>query len=329
MDVFDNYISQGWLRKQCHPCLPLCIWNYTDKTQWEGKWDEITLTHRGLVKDRKGNIVARPFSKFFNLSEGRTNVTDEYEVFEKLDGSLGILFHYAGDWILCTKGSFISEQAQVGKVLLNKICDYSKLNKKYTYCFEIIYSQNKIVVEYEGLRTLILTAVIETETGLEKDLYGWGLPVVRTFGKLDKLEVLKDHIKDNEEGYVVKFSNGERCKVKGAEYLRLHKLMSEMSTTRVWECLSAGNNILDILKDFPDEFYQTVLECQVDLISKYNVKILDIIEKFNTFDKNISDKEFAMLVKDEQNKHYFFALRNGKEIKDQIWRELKPEYRRL
>jgi hypothetical protein len=48
---------------------------------------------------------------------------------------------------------------------------------------------------------------------------------------------LKHVIADSREGFVVRFSNGERMKIKGEEYLRLHKIMTNLSTTGVWEVL--------------------------------------------------------------------------------------------
>ena len=53
------------------------------------------------------------FNKFFNMEEHQPEEipNETFEVFEKLDGSLGILFWYQGQWILATKGSFTSDQA--------------------------------------------------------------------------------------------------------------------------------------------------------------------------------------------------------------------------
>ena len=47
-------------------------------------------------------------------------------------------------------------------------------------------------------------------------------------------------------------------KIKGEEYLRLHKLMTNVSTTSVWEMLSEDKDVLEILKDVPDEFYKKI-----------------------------------------------------------------------
>ena len=40
---------------------------------------------RGLVTDNEGNIVARPFRKFFNMEEGKHTSTDNFKVYEKIN----------------------------------------------------------------------------------------------------------------------------------------------------------------------------------------------------------------------------------------------------
>jgi len=111
LETLNYYYERGYLIKQVHPTLPLTIWNYSQTTQFEKKWDEITLMCRGLVTDDKGNIVARPFSKFFNIEEDRHKATDEFDVYEKMDGSLGIMFNYESTWIFASRGSFTSDQS--------------------------------------------------------------------------------------------------------------------------------------------------------------------------------------------------------------------------
>jgi len=139
MLLLEEYYEQGWLIKQTHPTLPLTIWNYSQKTQYEGKWDEITLRCRGLVTDDEDNIVARPFQKFFNIEEAKHNATKEFEVYEKMDGSLGIAFYYDGQWVFASRGSFTSDQAIKGAEMFKEKFQESHLNKDMTYVFEIIY----------------------------------------------------------------------------------------------------------------------------------------------------------------------------------------------
>ena len=64
------------------------------------RWDEYTRAARGIIfNKRTGECVARPFPKFFNLGEMPESQLNKipkdpsnYEVYDKLDGSLGILY---------------------------------------------------------------------------------------------------------------------------------------------------------------------------------------------------------------------------------------------
>lgn len=330
-EKLEEYKKRGLVYSQTHPTLPLTIYNYTDKVQWEGLWDEVTLSARGLIIDNNGDVVAKPFKKFFNLSEGKTKITENYEIFQKYDGSLGILFNYKGEWILASRGSFTSEQAVIGKYILGREVDYTKLNNNFTYCFEIIYRDNKIVVDYGDLETLICIGVFD-KSGKEHPLPTSVLNCAQIFNLETPLEYMHKYIKDNEEGYVIRFDNGERCKIKGAEYLRLHKLMSEISSKSVWDCLRNGSSILSILEDVPDEFYKNIKNYEEELQAHFNFMESSVVTEYSIICKklkNVSNKEFALYISNHKFRPFLFSLRNGKSITKALWDFIKPEYRRL
>ena len=351
-EVLNKYFEEGLVYKQVHPTLPLTIWNYTETVQYEGKWDDVTLQTRGLVTDDKGNVVARPFKKFFNMEEGKHTSTPEFDVYDKMDGSLGILFNYEGEWVMATRGSFTSDQAVKGFEMLQKY-DYQKLHKDYTYLFEIIYDENRIVVKYP-YEDLVLLGMINTETGYEVDLYGEGVDVrlknlinnlcfkvVKKYDGINDYSDLKEMIKDDEEGFVVRFSNGDRMKVKGEEYLRLHKIMTNVSTTAIWEMLSEGKDVLELLKDVPDEFYKKIRMYVADLrydhyrYGEHAGKIHDYFRygKYGDRDPEPSKKEFALHLEECKThpkvKALCFLIWDGKNTDKVIWNYLKPEYKKL
>lgn len=59
--------EKGLVRTQTHD--DLIIWTYTDRCQWDRHWDFYTRAARGLVTDQHGNVITKPFPKFFNLYE--------------------------------------------------------------------------------------------------------------------------------------------------------------------------------------------------------------------------------------------------------------------
>jgi RNA ligase len=341
LSTLEQYYKEGWLIKQTHPELPLTIWNYSQNTQYEGYWDDVTLMCRGLVTDdMTGEIVARPFRKFFNMDEGKHTPTKDFDVFTKEDGSLGIAFNYKGNWIIASRGSFTSEQA----VWAAEYCNDNLANgvaamfdKSLTYLFEIIYRNNKIVVNYGDYEGLILLGAINTKTGDELSYdelleYSYFFDVVKKWDGYSDYNVLKTLIKNNEEGFVIRFSNGDKMKIKGDEYLRLHRIMTNVSTTSIWEILAAGGNMEVILSDVPDEFYDKIKEVVRDLVVRFdNIKrdylqyYLDITDRVVSTDR----KAFAEEALRYKHSSILFSLLNGKDVDPIIWKIIKPEWRKL
>jgi T4 RnlA family RNA ligase len=335
LEKLHRYREDGLLYSQVHPSLPLTIWNYSEKVQYEGLWDEVTLMCRGLVTDDQGNIVARPFRKFFNMEEKRHTPTQDFEVYEKMDGSLGIFFYYNSEPVFATRGSFTSDQAIKGKEILNKYNWQYGTYEGYTYLFEIIYPENRIVVDYNGLEELVVLGVIETATGKEcnyNEMANEGFSLVKKYDGIKDYSVLKSIIPSNAEGFIVKFSNGDRMKIKGEEYLRLHRIMSNVSTTAVWEILSSGGDMTEILKDVPDEFYDKVNEVVKDLSIRFeNIKkdymsyFIDITNRVVSTDR----KGFAEEAKRYNHPSLLFGILDGKDISPGVWKIVKPKFEKL
>lgn len=382
LNTLEKYYQDGLLLKQTHPKLDLTIWNYSPKVQYEKLWDDITLQCRGLVTNSKGEIVARPFKKFFNYEEHKPEdiPNEDYVVYEKMDGSLGILFYYKeeltderryniwfnnnyetgmerffdpnnlpdfenpyyeptpktkGEWILATRGSFTSPQAIKGKEILDRH-DISALRKDNTYLFEIIYPENRIVVDYGGEEKLVVIGAIHTNTGDEIPdsslfwLQDCGFEIVTTYKTWGEgYDLLKEEISKDKEGYVIRFKNGFRMKIKGEEYKRLHQIITNISNRDIWEYLKGQKPFDEILDKVPDEFYQWVKDTADHLVSQY-----EIIEKKSLIDfariiksPNIEDrKSFASEALKCDNPSILFSMLDKKDYRDIIWKIIYPTY---
>jgi RNA ligase len=335
IETLNRYHEDGLLYKQTHPTLPLTIWNYTDKVQYEGLWDEVTLSCRGLVTDDIGIVVASPFKKFFNIEEGKHTPTSEFDVYEKMDGSLIIVFWYDGGWLVASRGSFTSEQA----VAASKIF-FDKLEHNFsigiTYLFEFTANWNRIVVDYGDEDNLTLLGAIRTNDEIEATYEqlemiakGANCDVVKKYDGIQDYTTLKGIIKDDQEGFVVRFSNGNRIKIKGEEYLRLHKVMTNLSTTAVWEALSIGGNMDDLLKDVPDEFYGKVKEYEKSLIVQFNRLEEEYQNHFDSIKGLGTRKFFAQTALKFQHPSILFGMLDGKDTSPIIWKIIKPEFCKL
>jgi RNA ligase len=291
---------------------------------------------RGLVTDDKG-IVARPFRKFFNIEEGKHTPTSEFDVYEKMDGSLGILFFYKNEWVFASRGSFTSDQALKFKEIFRNKYKTSHLYHTSTYLFEIIYPENRIVVNYGDTEDVVMLGEINTENGDELDLDYYAnsvFNVVKKYDGISDYNTLKGMIENNAEGFVVRFSNGDRMKIKGEEYVRLHKVMTNLSTTAVWEVLSNGESMDELLKDVPDEFYNKIKEYEDELKSRFQLIDTDYYNLFKYIQIKVQEYggdrgTFARLAKEYTYPSLLFGLLDGKDISPNIWKLIKPEFRKL
>ena len=345
LEILEEYVKNGWIVKQSHPTLPLSIWNYSRGCQYEKMWDTITLACRGLVLDNEGNVVAKPFPKFFNYEEHTPDEipNESFEVFEKMDGSLGICFYYAGEWHMATRGSFVSEQAVKGRELLRKYNTDFGMIPGYTYLFEILFKTNRVVVDYGDYEGLVMLGAYDTKTGKEvsiAEMVNVGFDVVKRYDGISDYRQLKGMIDDNAEGFVIRFKNGMRMKIKGDEYVRLHRILSNFSSKDIWELLKDGGPLDEFLDRVPDEFDAWVKE-QVSHMkyefyrySEHCGKIHDYFRygKYNDREPEPTKKEFVEHLErcgiNYVLKPILFAMWDKKPYDGIVWKLIKPKWSR-
>jgi T4 RnlA family RNA ligase len=338
INILNDYIQKGLVVKNDHPTLPLSIYNYSRTCQYENKWDNITKSCRGLILDKDGNVIAKSFDKFFNLEEHSTEEipNEDFEVYEKLDGSLGILFWYQGKWILASKGSFVSEQALKGKQILNSKYNVEPIPKGYTTLLEIIYPENRIVCNYGDDEVLVVLSMISNASGKELDYDSLlkineetGLPVVKKYDGIEDYKTLKNLISKDREGYVVRFRNGFRVKIKGEEYVRLHRILTGFSNVDIWEYLKDDKNLDELLDRVPDEFDSWVRNTIKDIKTEYEK--LDneykwIFKVLMRSPQSESKKGFAEHAKNYKHSCILFKMFEDKEYSHYIWKQIRPIY---
>ena len=337
-----------------HPDYPLQILNYTRKTQFERAWNEYTLLSRGLIIDGFCDVIALPFKKFFNYEELITSTIypnapiSEYEVYDKMDGSLGIIFYYDGLWHIATRGSFTSDQSVRGKAIL-KQHDLTRLNPENTYLVEIIYPENRIVVNYDGAEKLVLLGIMNRETGhdytydemIEKVAFEWPtVEVVKRYDSVDDIAILKSRNVLNEEGYVMRLRGTDfRMKCKFEDYCRLHSIITNVSTKDIWACLRDGRDLNELLENTPDEFDTWVrdqiekLQREYEFIEFHTKSRVQMLKSLMKDVLNIdpsNKKEFARLVMASAgtglNTAIAFRMYDGKSYESVIWRMIEPKW---
>jgi T4 RnlA family RNA ligase len=327
MKDLNQLIEQGYITRQSHPTADLHIYNYTNKCQYEREWNETTLACRGLILNSAGEVIQRPFGKFFNASEVEWNLPNEpFKVFEKYDGSLAILYWINDTPFIASRGSFCSPQSVKATELLHtKYKDtWGNLNKENCYVFEVLYPENRIVVGYGDKEELILLSVRRNSDGKELPLEDVGFPIAKQYEgfSLEALKNIKDD--ENSEGFVLLFESGLRVKIKNNEYQRLHRLVTGVSNLVIWELMRDGKQIEELLDRVPDEFFKFCINTYNDLIVEF-----DKIEFACKLDFKLRPegdrKAIAEFFKSRPYPGVLFAMLDDKNYKHIIWMMLRPK----
>jgi len=200
---------------------------------------------RGLILEaRSWNIVASPFTKFFNHGETNAKALDwagGVRVHEKLDGSIMVLYWYqnawhvassklpAGDGLVPDGGS--RSFAEVFWEVWNKKCYTLPSERNACYMFELLLPSHTIVVRHQDADLICiggrsLETLIEIPCEEAGVANGWDTP--RRFDYLCDLDSVLaaarllnpvDH-----EGFVAVDRHWNRLKIKSASYVALHHL---------------------------------------------------------------------------------------------------------
>jgi RNA ligase len=303
------------------------------------------LVCRGLIVDRiNKNIIALPVSKFFNyLENGATFKNLPYTIREKMDGSLGIIWHFNGEWNCSTRGSFSSDQAiKCRELLIHKYpLTQVVVDKDITLCVEVIYPSNRIVVDYKNEEKLVLLAAFNRVTFQEYDddvlevlskTTGLERPKEYHFQNFLELEESVKNWPQNQEGVVIKFSDGSRIKLKSENYKIAHRAVSMCSPLSAWE--SAKDNLsLDFVACLPDEFQEQYLGWIKDFNSQAQT-IWDGVIRLYDSTKHLSDKELGLKNQAKELGDYggmVFAIRkngadlNNKKARNWVFESFKPK----
>lgn len=287
-EPFEKRVLEGYLHKQETP--ELILYNYSDKCTFEKKWDQYTSVSRGIIFEKStGHCVAKPFPKFFNLGEGEAsqlqNLPKEpYQCFEKMDGSLGIIYNYKGDWQVATRGSFSSDQAKIGAEILKKY-NMDGVLYNITLLAEIIYPENRVnpgarlVIDYGSERMLVLLAAYARKGGEELpretvEIIGrlTGMPVAKKYDHtIEEMIALQKTLPADREGFVVRFQNGFRVKIKGDEYMKMHRILNSITPLFIWELMNEDPGFQvpsPYLISVPEEYRDEVLEIAYKLKTK-------------------------------------------------------------
>lgn len=220
---------------------------------------------RGLILNEKTfDPVCVPFFKFFNYGEEFADKIDwtTARVQTKIDGSIIKLWYdkLINDWRISTNGMINADAVETCSPHINenirkstfgalfRECakrqnlDFSKLNKKYTYIFELTSIFNRQVIKYNkdmiwhiGTRDNTTLRELNVDIGVQK-------PQEFAFTTLQDVIDVANKFKDEQEGFVVVDGNWNRVKVKSPYYVATsHYFNDSIAMSKLIEVFLSGD----------------------------------------------------------------------------------------
>ncbi len=331
---FDDWANLGDVRVSRDG--DLLMFSYTPPAQYAGRWNAFEQMSRGLIVNAvTGEVVARPFDKFFNWGEGgRTSNVPIVAVMEKVDGSLIIGFHHDGRWRAATRGAFHSDQAQWAQRQLDTLPALAGIPTHWTLLAEAVYPQNRIVIDYAGREQLVLLALRDRRTGQYAELdvvrdtaAALALPMPVVYDHLDTIDGIHDALQGmtaNEEGFVALFADGQRFKFKSAAYLELHKLVFGLTFRAALESVRDGK-VEAIRSIVPEELraeFDGWVEQIESRIAAVRAEVAAALAEARAAGVTGDRKAFALWAAEHypQLRVYLFAALDGKPLEPIIFR---------
>lgn len=234
---------------------------------------------RGLIFDRSGNLISRPFHKFFNVNEREETLVNKIDldaphvILEKLDGSMIRPIPFDNGFRLGTKMG-ITDISMQAEVFVSKNPHYAQfimtmLEAGLTPIFEWCSRQQRIVIDYPVDR-LVLTAVRHLHSGVYMQYDNLcvladqhNIDVVKTYaGTVESMQSLMDETRDlkGQEGWIIRWADGHMAKIKAAEYLSIHKAKDNILRERGVLELILDEKLDDVKPFLIDEDRQRLID---------------------------------------------------------------------
>lgn len=237
---------------------------------------------RGLIFDKSGNLISRPFHKFFNLGEREEtqaqmiDFNTQHAIIDKADGSMVRPLIINDKLYLGTKMGVTDIAIEATKLVTTEQGEWLRemFYAGKTPIMEYVSPNNKIVLHYDN-PDLIILGVRDNLTGVYEDYESAPFTKPTLYGSLttsldDYVQKVRNEV--GREGDIIRFHNGHMLKVKADEYVRIHKVKDRIRTDR---------NILDIIiHEELDDVIAILDEQDVATVREYE-------RKFNTAFENV------------------------------------------
>lgn len=230
----------------------------------------VVCESRGLLLNSADNwnVVAYPFNRFFNWGEpGAVDIDwSTARVQEKLDGSLIVMYYWAGTWHVNTRktpgaGSSVGDWGISFADLFWRCWNqqygdtgFAHLTPGFTYCWELTSPLNRVVTHNRDERITLLA--VRDSQGQEQDVqqYQNAFDVVRhfEFGSAEAAAQAAEMLDPMEqEGFVVVDAEFRRVKIKSSHYVAIHHTVTSLNTRSIVKLIQRGEAD-EVMAYFPE-----------------------------------------------------------------------------
>lgn len=299
---------------------------------------------RGIIFDLQGNLMSRPFHKFFNVSEKEEtqvhviDMSQPHVIMEKMDGSMIRPILVNGVVRLATKMGVtsVAEEAEnflVGSTQYFKIYKWLKncVTSGVTPIFEYVAPTNKIVIDYAEPK-LVLLAMRNNITGNYYMPDQTPFEVVPMYGSVDgglAEYIARAREMQGREGDIIRFADGHMLKVKNDWYVRIHKTKDLIRTDRNIADIIVNEQLDDVLPllDAADLAIVRAYEKRFDAALENVLGRLDGLVTLARVLHGGNKKEVAINfipnLKHKEDASFIFSALDGKEIRPFVIKKIK------
>lgn len=271
----------------------ICSYIYNDNSFFN---DPVNVECRGITFDKHGNIVIRPFEKFFNLNGSQWTLFDDLDFNNaiysiKYDGSLINPLIINDKLYFKTKKTFMGDVAQECNKYFGNDEQYYKITKElmlkgYTASYEFTSPMNRVVIDYGNEPKLTLLAIRDNITGkyLPMSVVGFwadfhNIPCAEYYENSDIMDIMNRDI-DNEEGYVAILQSGQRVKIKFPSYVAKHGTLDRFHAKNI-----AGLVVDELIDDFKVLMIDNPV--RLNIINNIEQVVLNEIEIYSAVINNL------------------------------------------
>jgi len=299
---------------------------------------------RGLIFDGNGNLMSRPFHKFFNISEReetQTHVIDmsqPHVIMEKMDGSMIRPILVDGYLRLATKMG-VTNVAMDAEAWLAAHTHSEHLKQWLRWCidtdvtpiFEWVSPFNQIVLAYEEA-DLVLLAMRDNETGEYHMPDACPFSTVPQYGRitgnLDSY-IARQRGAEGREGDIIRFADGHMLKVKNDWYVRIHKTVERIVFDRNIVNLIINEEVDDVVPMLPQVQADRVREFETRFWTAFKInedRLLaerDIARQLYEDDRKRIALEFVPTLENKADASFIFRMLDGHSLRELLLQHIE------